>query len=505
MSGPKLIELRRMRAALERQRNHDRCAAFGSEYARLLQEFHHGEQRLARLAVPAEDRVRPLESIRAEIDHLLRQEAHHEAARIFGEEVSRLRAVLEKQRERFEERWVTLQNRHRQLVRDQQLISAQRSRSREHLNAAIPTSWKAEERKRVQNLIEQALEKVIQPETGGFPEDLGAIEQFEKAESVAGTSLTALREAQRQVETELNATHARLLGGSPPGSAPVSPLVQLLQGLAPSAAPNPFEDKSSVEIDKLLAQLAAVPDSFLQTARNKAEEIPAENDPVRRRVLAEALMIECSARLKQLREAARRREQAQRLIDSAAHLNDPAVNAVVDELRRMFAADPVTDLEPVRLRLQTAIQAAEALREREYKRRALIDSLKELGYETNEVLQTAFVKEGRLVLRRADEDEYAVQMVANPDLNQLQTALVRYADNSEMTEQQKRRDREREETWCADHARLCEMMAGRGLETQFKMQIKPGEHPVKVVLNQARAALPRRQPVEKDLLRKRNP
>ena len=108
-------------------------------------------------------------------------------------------------------------------------------------------------------------------------------------------------------------------------------------------------------------------------------------------------------------------------------------------------------------------------------------------------------------MRRADEDEYAVQMVANPDLNQLQTALVRYADNSEMTEQQKRRDREREETWCADHARLCEMMAGRGLETQFKMQIKPGEHPVKVVLNQARAALPRRQPVEKDLLRKRNP
>ena len=39
MSGPKLIELRRMRAALERQRNHDRCAAFGSEYARLLQEL----------------------------------------------------------------------------------------------------------------------------------------------------------------------------------------------------------------------------------------------------------------------------------------------------------------------------------------------------------------------------------------------------------------------------------------------------------------------------------
>src|SRR5205814_8087482 len=103
MSGPKLIELRRMRAALERQRNHDRCAAFGSEYARLLQEFHDWERRLSQLAVPAEDTVRPLEPIRAEIDHLLRQEAHHEAARIFGEGVSRLRAVVEKGRHRFEE------------------------------------------------------------------------------------------------------------------------------------------------------------------------------------------------------------------------------------------------------------------------------------------------------------------------------------------------------------------------------------------------------------------
>ena len=186
------------------------------------------------------------------------------------------------------------------------------------MNAAIPTSWPAEERKRVQNLIEQSLEKVIQPETGGFPEDLGAIEQFEKAESIAGTSLTALQEAQRQIETELNATHARLLAASLPGSAPASPpLVQMLAGLAPSAAPTPFQDKSSVEIDKLLAQLAAVAgaaDSFIQTARKKAADIPAEQDPVRRRVLAEGLMIDYSARLKESREATRRREQAQRLV-----------------------------------------------------------------------------------------------------------------------------------------------------------------------------------------------
>jgi hypothetical protein len=259
------------------------------------------------------------------------------------------------------------------------------------------------------------------------------------------------------------------------------------------------EDKQGAEIDRVLAELAALSDDdFLQEARQKAASLRAETDPGRRRMLTEGLLLDSGARLRTLRQRAGLGEQARKLIDSVAHLADPAINDLVSELRRMVDSEDFRDLESVRLRIPAAMAAAEARREREYKRRALIDALKGIGYETNEGLETAFVKDGRLVLRRPGEDDYAVEMVANRDLTQLQTALVRFADSAEVTEQQRRRDMEREESWCQDHARLREQMAARGLETGFKMQLKPGEHPVKVLVD-AEAASSRRSSAEAPL------
>jgi hypothetical protein len=215
--------------------------------------------------------------------------------------------------------------------------------------------------------------------------------------------------------------------------------------------------------------------------------------------MAEALLMECAARLKDRRQFARWREEAQQLIDSAAHLDDAAVGGIVSELRRLLTAGRVADLEALRLRLRAAIETAEARREREQRRRALVESVRSLGYETSEGMETALVQGGRLVLRRPGEEEYAVELVTDPALNQVQTALVRYAETAEMTEQQKRRDREREEHWCEDHAQLREAMAARGFESQFKMRLRPGEHPVKVVVDQARSAAARGRAADNDL------
>jgi len=498
MSGPKLLELRRMRAARERQLDHDRCAGFGSEYSRLLEEFNEWARRLAKLSVPVAENVRPLERVRAEIDALLLQGSHHEAARIFGEEVSRLRGLVEQQQAQFEQRMLNLQNRHQQLLQNREAISAARSQLAGRLKTAVPAGWPEPDRTRVQNLVEEALKNAGGPEAPGFPSDPQAIADFEKAEGTANAALTTLQSAQQRLETELSSIPTKLLTGSLAAGAPTSPsLAEVLQRLAPR--PVSPEDKQGAEIDRVLAELAALSDDdFLQDARQKAASLRGETDPARRRMLTEGLLLDGGARLRTLRQRAGLGEQARKLIDSVAHLADPAINDLVSELRRMVDSEDFRDLESVRLRLPAAMAAAEARREREYKRRALIDALKGIGYETNEGLETAFVKDGRLVLRRPGEDDYAVEMVANPDLTQLQTALVRFADSAEVTEQQRRRDMEREESWCQDHARLREQMAARGLETGFKMQLKPGEHPVKVLVD-AEAASSRRSSAEAPL------
>ena len=80
------------------------------------------------------------------------------------------------------------------------------------------------------------------------------------------------------------------------------------------------------------------------------------------------------------------------------------------------------------------------------------------------------------------------EMVVDEDLSMLQTTMVRHAETEEMSDQQRLRDKEREEAWCADHARLREKMAANGMETQFKLKIAAGEHPVKVVVDKKKGA-----------------
>jgi len=96
------------------------------------------------------------------------------------------------------------------------------------------------------------------------------------------------------------------------------------------------------------------------------------------------------------------------------------------------------------------------------------------------------VKAGSVVVQKAGHSEYAVEVVTDSDLSVLQTAMIRYADGTEMTEQQRLRDREEEVAWCGDHARIREKLAERGFATDFKLKIPAGEHPVKVVQTAAR-------------------
>lgn len=506
MSGPKLIELRRMRAARERQQNLDRCTGFASEYARLLEQFRRWAERLAAAGLQAPDKPLPLEQLRARIDSLLQQGFHHEAARIFGEEVSRLRGLVDGRRRLFQERMLLLQNRRDQLARDCEAITAERSRLADRLKTAIPTGWPEEEKRPFQALVHQALQGAIAPPVPESSDDPEALANLEQAANLAASSLAILRTAHQAFQTELDAAHTRSLSSSltekaaEPSTSPA--LDALLRRFdAPATPPSPA-DSIAAQIPGLFAELATFSeDAFLQRARREFEKLRAQQDPAQRRLHTEALLLDCSARLQDLRRLEQQREDIQQLLDSAAHLADTAVQAVVSELRLLLASRRCVDLAPLRSRLQSAIAAAEAARERAYKRSAILDSLRALGYQTNEGLETALVKQGRLILRRSQADEYAVEMVADPDLNQLQTALVRFADSPELTEQQRRRDREREESWCQDHARLRRQMAARGLESAFRMQLKPGEHPVKVIVSDNRSAASRRKPVEKDLRR----
>jgi hypothetical protein len=486
MSGPKLIEIRRMRAAQERQRNHDECAGGLAEYARLLGEIQEWVQRCASLGVIVQPELRSLESMRVEAAQRLYGEQHHEAARMVREELQKARDIRRSLPRRFQERVLELQQRHRQLVQEAELLEAERARFLRRMEAAIPPGNREAGIQSLRQAMQLELQKVSVPAPGEIPDSIEAVEKLEQNESLVATAGVALRSAKEHFDRELKSAQRDAIAALGPAVASRS-LGEVIQSLSAKA-----EKSSPDEMDKLISELATMASAgVLQEFRERAATVRGRSDPAQRRLLQETFLIEGGLRLKTLREAAAWQNEAHALINSAAHVTDPGVETILGELREMLRAGGMPDLASMKTRLRAAVARAEATRDREEKRQALLASLKSIGYETSENLETAFVREGRLILRRAGDDEYGVEVVSDRELNQLQTALVRYAASPDVTEQQRRRDRDREESWCSDHTRLREQMAQRGLETAFKMQLEPGEHSVRVIVREGETRPPR--------------
>ncbi|MBI2924312.1 MAG: hypothetical protein HYY24_01255 [Verrucomicrobia bacterium] len=304
-----------------------------------------------------------------------------------------------------------------------------------------------------------------------------------------------LQRGRQRVEAEVNRVHAELLtarlGANLKPPKRLEDVLKENSGAALSAAADP---EVLAKLDRVLAEASILHGTGgWGTLLAKAETIRQEKDSTRRRMLYEALLLECGALLKTLREVERWQSEIDKLIDGAAHLKGTAVDGLVVELEALRRAGRVTDLSRLSARLKSVIAAEEKRLEREQKRRAVLESLAELGYEVEEgAMATALVAGGKLVVRKPAEDEYAVEVVANSECSAVQTRVIRYAAAEDPTEQQRQRDKEREETWCADHARMLERMAQRGLESKFILRIPAGQHPVKVVLDDERVRARRR-------------
>jgi hypothetical protein len=86
------------------------------------------------------------------------------------------------------------------------------------------------------------------------------------------------------------------------------------------------------------------------------------------------------------------------------------------------------------------------------KRRAILTTLAELGYEVREGMETAWVKEGKLVMRRAANPQMGVEVKGAVGADQLQFRPVRFGAAGAKSD--RANDREIETLWCADFGKL---------------------------------------------------
>jgi hypothetical protein len=110
-------------------------------------------------------------------------------------------------------------------------------------------------------------------------------------------------------------------------------------------------------------------------------------------------------------------------------------------------------------------------------RAAILHALERIGYEVREGMASAWVQNGRIVVHKPGDSAYGVEFGAAAAGTAVQTRVVTTAPQA----QDRQRDKEVEETWCAEFARLRELLAEAGYQTELAQAHAPGAVPIKAI------------------------
>ena len=386
-------------------------------------------------------------------------------------------------KEEIQEQIFNIQKRHRELVERINMIENEREKLKILLTAVDANALPKSDKARIEAEVAEILKQDLTARIPALTLDEKGIQNMGKSEAWCNETISLFLNTKQSIEQIINDayiknTMQRLSVHQEPST--------LLADFMKARKTKDFnqDDKIIGKLDAMLAKVVLLRDTASwKSLMQRAVDIRKESDPYIRRVQYESLVLECDRQISLLKEYESWRSALETLIDSATPLMDhKIVSDIVRELEALLRSGRIVDLKDIRKRLESASKKARENNGREYRRLAVIESLRALGYEIGEnQMSMALIDAGKIYIQKPSQRDYAVEVVTNNDFSTLQTAVVRFANAEDATQQQRLRDMEEEGKWCEDHARLLSDMAAKGIDSQFKFRIRAGEARVRVV------------------------
>lgn len=149
-----------------------------------------------------------------------------------------------------------------------------------------------------------------------------------------------------------------------------------------------------------------------------------------------------------------------------------------------LVAARVERMDPALREATKSLLAAAALdrdrHEQEAAALVLQESLRDLGYEVEDIEATLFADGGAVHFRRQGWENYFVRLRVDPREHTVNFNVVR-ARGDEDTAERRRLDALAEDRWCAEFPRLMRTLAARGLALDVTRRLDAGAVPVQVV------------------------
>lgn len=178
------------------------------------------------------------------------------------------------------------------------------------------------------------------------------------------------------------------------------------------------------------------------------------------------------------------RTVVQRLLARIAHLGE--LPEEIAAIAKEISDAPFMDTEraqllvtELRMRIQKHVEAVQAQAVQEASALVLQQSLKDLGYQVEEVANTLFVEGGVVHFRRQGWDNYMVRMRVDTGAGTANFNVVRAVD--EASNARSVLDHLAEDRWCAEFPALLQALDVRGLHLNVTRRLEAGELPVQLV------------------------
>lgn len=240
--------------------------------------------------------------------------------------------------------------------------------------------------------------------------------------------------------------------------------------------PTPPSDPALERLEARLAELAGVAGREAAAPLMVRLQRAQEEVPPRRGLLLDSLEMDLGLTLA---EAKRRADLEQEIRLVFAELSEGGSTALValEELRG--TSDALEALGALLVQARETLEREREVRGAAARRSAVLEALSGLGYEVREGLATAWVEEGRVVLRKPAQPGYGVEISGDPAAARFQMRAVALMGGTAGPDPA--RDRDAETLWCGDVAALEARLAAEGGGLTIVKALPIGATPLKRV------------------------
>jgi hypothetical protein len=157
----------------------------------------------------------------------------------------------------------------------------------------------------------------------------------------------------------------------------------------------------------------------------------------------------------------------------------PATKAIEDRLSAALAGGDSSNVDGLVLEAQVVADRETNTIIAAARRKAVLNGLATLGYEIRATMETAWAREGRLVITRPGRSDYGVELGAPADASRLQFRLV--GSEAPSMPRTASRDKDEEAIWCSEFERLRALISTQGGSVELERVVAPGVQAVKSI------------------------